>query len=292
MAAISTWVRVMSDPMTNLEIEDVLSSIRRLVSEELRPAPRVIPVAAPEQAAGKLVLTPAYRVQTEDEIESLILAEDTVPEDAILFEALPDGHAIAEPAAAVPADVAATPVVPEPASETPHEPLRDSLSSLEATISELEAAVAARQEDWEPDGSEAPAFTLNFPASSRASADAGEAADEALPAEPPLRRLHLGAALPPSEDADDAVIWLTESEDLRARAATPQDEPAEVEFEAGAELFDEEEDSVLDEGMLRELVIEIIRQELQGALGERITRNVRKLVRAEIHRAMASREFD
>jgi hypothetical protein len=39
-------------------------------------------------------------------------------------------------------------------------------------------------------------------------------------------------------------------------------------------------------------VAEIVRKELQGDLGERITRNVRKLVRREIHRALASRDFD
>ena len=39
-------------------------------------------------------------------------------------------------------------------------------------------------------------------------------------------------------------------------------------------------------------VRDIIREELQGALGERITRNVRKLVRAEIARAMAVRDFE
>jgi len=50
-------------------------------------------------------------------------------------------------------------------------------------------------------------------------------------------------------------------------------------------------DAVLDEEMLRELVGEIVRQELQGPLGERITRNVRKLVRREINRALTARSF-
>jgi hypothetical protein len=36
----------------------------------------------------------------------------------------------------------------------------------------------------------------------------------------------------------------------------------------------------------------MIREELQGALGERITRNVRKLVRAEINRALIARDLD
>ena len=40
------------------------------------------------------------------------------------------------------------------------------------------------------------------------------------------------------------------------------------------------------------MVAEIVRQELQGTLGERITRNVRKLVRREIHRALTSQDFD
>ncbi|WP_072505118.1 hypothetical protein [Phaeobacter porticola] len=51
------------------------------------------------------------------------------------------------------------------------------------------------------------------------------------------------------------------------------------------------DDSFLDEDSLRELVSEIVREELQGALGERITRNVRKLVRREIHRALSARDL-
>ena len=45
-------------------------------------------------------------------------------------------------------------------------------------------------------------------------------------------------------------------------------------------------DQVIDEAMLRDMA-DIVRQELQGELGERITRNVRKLVRREINRALA-----
>lgn len=59
---------------------------------------------------------------------------------------------------------------------------------------------------------------------------------------------------------------------------------------ATAELF-QESGPTMDEEALRDMVREIVREELQGALGERITRNVRKLVRAEINRVMASREF-
>lgn len=48
----------------------------------------------------------------------------------------------------------------------------------------------------------------------------------------------------------------------------------------------------IDEETLRQMVGEIVRQELQGALGERITRNVRKLVRREIHRMLISQDFE
>ncbi|MEM8729492.1 MAG: hypothetical protein AAGF79_06190, partial [Pseudomonadota bacterium] len=61
--------------------------------------------------------------------------------------------------------------------------------------------------------------------------------------------------------------------------------------EANAEIFATEE-TILDEATLRELVTDMVREELQGALGERITRNVRKLVRREIHRALAAQELE
>ncbi|SIT10581.1 hypothetical protein SAMN05421759_11639 [Roseivivax lentus] len=48
----------------------------------------------------------------------------------------------------------------------------------------------------------------------------------------------------------------------------------------------------LDEEALRALVVGIVRSELQGALGERITRNVRKLVRREIQRALMSQNYE
>ena len=73
-----------------------------------------------------------------------------------------------------------------------------------------------------------------------------------------------------------------------------RDHEAETKAKAGGDesgLSDLDE-AVLDEESLRELVSDIVRQELQGALGERITRNVRKLVRREIHRALAAQELD
>ena len=64
-----------------------------------------------------------------------------------------------------------------------------------------------------------------------------------------------------------------------ARTERPASKPPE-------NLLDDDEPAPRTGGALRELVAEIVREELQGGLGERITRNVRKLVRAEIQRAL------
>jgi hypothetical protein len=53
-----------------------------------------------------------------------------------------------------------------------------------------------------------------------------------------------------------------------------------------------QEEGILDEETLRRIVADVVRQELQGALGERITRNVRKLVRREIRLMLAADELD
>ena len=68
------------------------------------------------------------------------------------------------------------------------------------------------------------------------------------------------------------------------------DQPKPVDAEPEAVNLVEE--TILDEETLREMVSDMVREELQGELGDRITRNVRKLVRREIQRALASREFE
>jgi hypothetical protein len=47
-----------------------------------------------------------------------------------------------------------------------------------------------------------------------------------------------------------------------------------------------------DTESLQETISGIVRSELQGELGDRVTRNVRKLVHREIKRALASRNFE
>ncbi|MDP7152525.1 MAG: hypothetical protein QGI70_16345, partial [Paracoccaceae bacterium] len=96
------------------------------------------------------------------------------------------------------------------------------------------------------------------------------------PGERLFERLGKGAK-PRSEDLDDGSEAASET--------APQPEP-EILTAAFSDQV-EEQGLVLDEEMLRGMVHDIVRQELQGVLGERITRNVRKLVRREIQRAFS-----
>ncbi|MDB6453547.1 hypothetical protein [Falsirhodobacter sp. 20TX0035] len=47
----------------------------------------------------------------------------------------------------------------------------------------------------------------------------------------------------------------------------------------------------IDEEVLHDLVRELLSEELQGPFGEKITRNIRMMVRAEIGRALAERDL-
>ncbi len=147
---------------------------------------------------------------------------------------------------------------PAPAAVDPGSAGAEAAWSLEDRIAELEAAVGARPDEWEPDGSE----------------DAAQETPDRFVFQ--HRPLLLGGR----EAVAEPVV-------LRA---LPDEEPAE---EAEAEGVDLAEDVALpDEDLLRDMVAEIVRQELQGELGQKVTRNIRKLVRREIRRALASRDFD
>lgn len=55
---------------------------------------------------------------------------------------------------------------------------------------------------------------------------------------------------------------------------------------------DDADDGFIDEDALRDMVVAILREELRGELGDRITHNVRKLVRREINRALTAQDFE
>lgn len=299
---MSNGQQYMSEPLSSHEIEDVLSSIRRLVSEELRPAARAAtPAAAAE--AGKLLLTPALRVVAEAQPEpELAPTEALTPEpeaisaplaeEALLAPATEDyddlGMEELPPLAAVPthadADVAAWEANEDvlwsapgtsddsivEAAEDDEAPLAEQLSAAGHWSAQEVPQVAGldwvqEEPDWvEPDPV---AFTAH-------------------PRKPILTEDPLARAW---ADRAEAEVHATLDPAPRKPAVPP--EPAPVLQADGPGLFDGD-DPVLDEESLREIVRDIIREELAGALGERITRNVRKLVRVEINRALTAREFE
>lgn len=281
----------MPDPMKSTDIEDVLSSIRRLVSYD--PA-NLQPTQAPKPAQpDRLVLTPALRVN----------------------EAKPKAAPVAVEAPAQEADEERSEVVQaafirrvEPAANDAPAPSAALSQSLEDRIADLEAAVSQVGEDWEPDGSEAEAnvYPTSYPV-----------------IEPPRRsRMHLSE--PESERIDAPQVEAAPAPVAVAPAAEPEavvvpSPVAEVAKLSAPEVMEDLDDSSLDDDVdailnkaeektfaamssisacdldqaqLRDLVRQMIREEFQGVLGERITRNVRKLVRREINRALVSKEFE
>lgn len=320
----------MTEPVTNAQIEDVLSSIRRLVSDEVR---KEVPLAEAVErqkpaAATRLVLTPALRVADTEEDASAEppgsgghvndgdiaeLPEDTPWEEpgATLYEAAgvkvvevtdeDEGAPFNEAGDAEEARVAEATrdadfsaeqsdtdqtddelpffvhhVEPTPeASEAQDQDTsgvdRDS-GEFTARIAAVEAVVAGLEDQWEPDGTGGddyaghPVETLPWQDFSETDKDPEGAADT----EPPV---------------DQDAVPVEEGEAAPGAGAASDAKPEDLEVLSSDETY-------LDEESLRELVADIVRQELQGALGERITRNVRKLVRWEIHRALVAQDLE
>jgi hypothetical protein len=353
----------MSEPMSAVEIEDVLSSIRRLVSEDLRPTHRLVS-AALEQGPSKLILTPALRIVSD--------GRGALPEPAdgsdephdlrlVLQNADPDeANETAETAEIFPvfgsvrqqdqlerqsrdlkaagdgqlpdANFLATAMsrINGLASANDNTDLVGQSDRIETALAAVGAAVGP--EEWEPDGGEpAP--------QARAWADAvwnsADAADDVVqPDQDATLDLTEAADLDPADaveaeveaeagdvfDAATSDMWSgdarahdVQADTVVAPAASESDWDLSgqdtIVFQDIAVLRNDSRDydgalapadgmdfddtaGFLNEDVLREIVRDMIREEFQGNLGERITRNVRKLVRAEINRALLSRDFE
>ena len=171
----------MSEPVTNAEIEDVLSAVRRLVSaadpdtREDKSGPR-----------SALVLTPAFRVDAPDKSPRSERAETTAPQAAAVQEVLADGADDATRSDGF-ADGNLAPTGGDgEGDDVPEAPMADltdsdddDLRSLEDRIAELEAVVGDAADpfrDFEADGSEPhdPVDTIVFRRASVAPADASD----------------------------------------------------------------------------------------------------------------------
>ena len=316
----------MAGPLSSEEIEDVVSSVRRLVSNEQSPR-RV----TRDLNADRLLLTPALRVVSQiDPLATLIL-------DTRLPDLAPDAPVLEEmPAASAEPDILNAPAdVPfggpeiqlieadwedelwatsEPASLGEVALGAEEAEILIAPADDTEIKAAAMHEDgtdsWAQGGSDwvdddaVPFIPLRRRAESLAARVASGEVLAGSPAEP------AGAGMPGADTEDDgpfhdlelAALEMTAAElaafeidpeiggpdrtDDTARVGRTQRMPTEILDADGIPL------AVLDEAALQDIVRQMIREELQGSLGERITRNVRKLVRAEINRALVARDLD
>jgi hypothetical protein len=290
----------MSDPVTNVEIEDVLSSIRRLVTEDSNTPP-----ATPaEKMRDRLVLTPALRVedaQPSVQTGPILLSDIAKPAEAAPIDQgeianLSDlveqelGKAMDE---LVQDDTDTAPtfdlddsdetwaqedleLAQEDAHDLPTQVEQPGVDDdLAAKIAALEALVGYTAPVEEPEEEIAEQETLEDSLSEAVSlAQAEEALEEVDLSELPSEELEEADEAAPLEDYDETPATFIRS---------VQPEPEVVEPASPLPV---------DEAVVREMVANIVRQELQGVLGERITRNVRNLVRREIHRVLSNEDYE
>lgn len=158
--------------------------------------------------------------------------------------------------------------------EKPVTPVAQTLSEK---VAALETLVGKRSDNFEPDD-------LNVGANAGTEPPAMEWEDAELDANEAPE--YGDAAVDETPEYADSV-----ADDAPAYAAFVGAQSKAEPEETASQLFSGDEE-VVDEEALRELISNIVREELQGALGERITRNVRKLVRREIHRALAAQDLE
>ncbi|WP_147124283.1 hypothetical protein [Shimia ponticola] len=221
-----------------------------------------------------------------------------------------DAEAV-EDAEEVWADADDNPRIDEPADETIVE--EEDASDAQTAEVEADSETYALDTETSTDGSEDLSAEEFF---ADAATDGGLAPEDALEDDEPEQQVSVevssvgdasGAAEPSDIPRSDPIVTPflrqrrepdpVESTEYVAFVEDTSDDHGGVAHDP----FDDEylEDSVndpfaeqvIDEAMLRDLVADIVRQELQGELGERITRNVRKLVRREINRALAGQDF-
>lgn len=235
----------MNEALSRREIEDVLSSIRKLVSHAPeRPGGAASgDDSAAGPAAGTLVLTSALRVADAPEAAAPPVSEQdtaTVPEASLSEDMVSSPESAPEL---------------EDAAEVGTARTRAALDALRSTIGPAPDAAPES-----PDQPETGDSVSDSPVARESSID------DAL--EATLARL---------EQA------LSSSSQSSASAADQKT--------ASGAAADGSDDPVIDEAMLYQIVAHIVRQELQGELGEKITRNIRKLVRAEVARELHLRNL-
>ena len=282
----------MSDPMTNTEVEDVLASIRRLVADDNRAEAKPVP----QPPSDRLVLTPSLRVMEDVAPDAL---KQDVTDDASL-------HDVKDADVADDTPVAQDTDTDESVSETPDLDAYDDPDEQSAHAHEAEPDDSASDDDSalelsDDDVHDEAADVLVDDETHHIAEATPEPAPQSLSEKIAALETLVGARNDQFEPDDagadayagtepPAMAW-EDADDATPMPSFSDVPPVTEDPDTSAQLFAKDED-VLDEDALRELVSDIVREELQGALGERITRNVRKLVRREIHRALAAQDLE
>ena len=232
--------------------------------------------------------------EDEDTTQLHLMVKDAIAEEQQSEESANDPVETDDPVEA--ADMVQMPEVADPTEEPEAEPATaeemteppqdEKAIALSTKIAALETAIGKIAGTWEPDDPGDSAYAGTEPEAMEWE-DEEPATEEA---EAPAFAHRYGVTVDddPEETAEAAPV---EEEPVEEPVATePEPTPVAAKAPKGIDLASDEQ--ILDEEMLRDLVSEIVRAELQGALGERITRNVRKLVRREIHRALTAQELE
>ena len=265
----------MSDPVTNSEVEDVLASVRRLVD-----GPKG--TSAPRND-DRLVLTPQQRIG-----ESSVL--QLTPDQAI-----------------------------ETADDVDAGQTTGLTASLTDEMAAIDAAVVERTE-----GPQSTPLILKpsdkaEPAVDGHDSSASEEAGHPKPLDKKYSGLSEKIAALETAIARTEDQWEPDGEGRDAYAGTTPPAmtwPANVDLDGLGKpveptssdrplVASDDDSAVLDEDTLREIIVSIVRQELdsgmvaqavreelQGDLGARITSNIRKLVRREINLALTAQGLD
>ncbi len=250
------------------------------------PAPE--PEDVREEAAEAAMAFTRHTPEPMEEAEEAA-APDEAPEApfvALDFDATPEEYEAPDPGAEeedAGAKTAFVLPIPEEAAET-EEPEADDAAAFEAP--ETAYVLTEPELEPEPEPEPEPEFAPELeaepePEATYETAHEPEAPEASAPAEEALE----WEEWEPEEDEEAAE---PAPQDAAYADAAPEYDADEAEAE-GLNLYSDE--AVLDEDALREMVSELVREELQGVLGERITRNVRRLVRREIERALALRDM-
>ncbi|MGP6087911.1 hypothetical protein [Antarctobacter jejuensis] len=231
---------------------------------------------------------------------------DTQPEPATPVEALPDLAEMtpeaAEPfpedqdvsASAEPLDVSDSLEFTDTIEAEEKIYLEDNIEPLEAAHPEvLETATPDEVREFEAEVAKA-AFDPSdlTPEENAVDPEVGEDPSPVEPASVEVGPEQADTELPDSELSGAAFLRHGSSPSIDWEDHLPAAQEPAAEPEPPAEREAASLPAEMDEEALQDLVANIVRQELQGVLGERITRNVRKLVRREIHRVLMSKEFD